>query len=156
MLALVPECVAISFVVALIWLGIWTTLLDQHRNAASGAERDTSNLARAFEENTERIFASVDQTLLSFRDDFQREGRSLDLHAWMATNTTPDPYTSQIAVADVNGMVFASTVAGPPVSIADRPAFPSCSGCPPMTGCSSASRYWDGSAAVGRSSSPAS
>jgi diguanylate cyclase (GGDEF)-like protein len=122
-LFMLPECLALLGILGLIWLGIWMTLIDQRRNAADAAVRDTGNLARAFEENTARIIAAADQIILSIRADKAREGPMFDLLEWTRTHTSPDRLTAQIAVADRNGIALASTAGNAGVSIADRPHF---------------------------------
>lgn len=120
---LAPEFVTVFGVLGLIWFGIWTTLGDQYNNAADAAVRDTTNLARAFEENTERIFAGADQTLLSLRTDYERDKGDFDLRKWVASHNPPDRLIAQMAVIDRNGMAVESTASTQRVSVADRPHF---------------------------------
>ena len=100
LMVLVPECTAILGMVALIWVGIWTTLAEQRSTLVAGAARDTGNLARAFEENTDRIIAGGDQTLLALRAAYAREGTAFDLQAWARRENAPDRLTAQMAVID--------------------------------------------------------
>jgi diguanylate cyclase (GGDEF)-like protein len=123
LLSLLPELLAVCGIVGLIWFGIWITLVDQRGTAAKAAVRDTSNLARAFEENTERIIAGADQILLSMRAEYEREGHGFDLLEWARTQAPPDRLTAQMAVIDRNGIALASTAGNAGVSVADRQHF---------------------------------
>jgi diguanylate cyclase (GGDEF)-like protein len=122
-MALVPECAAILGMVGLIWAGIWTTLAEQRSTLEAAAARDTGNLARAFEENTDRIIAGGDQTLLALRAAYAREGAGFDLRAWARRENSPDRLTAQMAVIDRDGMSVASTASTQRVSVADREHF---------------------------------
>ena len=121
--ALAPECAAILTVLALIWFGIWSTLADQHRNAMEAAARDTGNLARAFEENTDRIIAGADQTLRALRAAYMRDGAAFDLQSWARRETPPNRLAAQMAVIGRDGVSIASTASAQRVSVADREHF---------------------------------
>jgi hypothetical protein len=54
---LLPECIAILFCISLIWIRLWMPLAQERRDAEAAAVETTGNLARAFEENTERMLS---------------------------------------------------------------------------------------------------
>ncbi len=123
-LFVLPECVAMLVMLALIWAGIGNALLNARRNATDAAGRDTRNLAQAFSENTERIVAGADRALLSLRAAYVREGASFDLRGWAQSQLPPDRFAAhQLGVVARDGTVLASTASTRPVNIADRPHF---------------------------------
>ena len=81
LISVAPEIVAVSCLVTIIWWGIASILSAQRCNALDGAARDTTNLSRAFEENTQRVIASSDQILLSLRAAYTRDGPNFDLRS---------------------------------------------------------------------------
>ena len=107
----------------LIWLGIWTTLANEHSSLQDEAARDTANLAHAFEENSQRILAGADQVLLALRSAYVRDGAGFDLHSWMARENSPDWLTAQLAIIARDGMSIATTSSAQHISIADRDHF---------------------------------
>jgi diguanylate cyclase (GGDEF)-like protein len=122
-LSLAPECAAILCLLVLMWSGIWVTLQNQHSSALEGAARDTTNLAHAFEENTQRIVAGADQVLLALRAAYARDGASFNLRDWVRRENSPDWLTAQIAIIGPDGMSISSTAGGQRVSVADREHF---------------------------------
>ena len=123
LISVAPEFAAISCLVAIIWWGIGTMLTNQHAKALDGARRDTTNLARAFAENTQRIFAGADQVLLSLRAAYERDGERLDLHTWIKRESAPDWLTAQVAIVGPDGTSLASTASTRRVNVADREHF---------------------------------
>jgi diguanylate cyclase (GGDEF)-like protein len=125
-LMLLPECAAVLGFLAIIWTCIGMILSQQHQSAERGAVRDTRNLARAFEENTERIVASVDQTLLSLRADYADDPNGFDLQAWLARSARADRFSIQVAISDPNGLATQTSLGGrlrTPIDISDREHF---------------------------------
>ncbi len=95
-------------------------MANQHANALNAAERDTTNLAYAFQENTQRVIAGADQVLLSLRAAYVRTGEHFDLSDWVKRESAPDWLTAQIAIIGPKGMSIASTASKTSVSVADR------------------------------------
>ena len=118
-----PECAAIACLLALIWWGSFVTVRSQYDSALAGADRDTANLAHAFQENTQRIVAGADQVLMALRAAYQRDRDGFDLKDWVSRENAPDWLTAQIAVIDADGMSIASTASAKRVSVADREHF---------------------------------
>lgn len=98
-------------------------MANQHANALIAAVRDTTNLAYAFEENTQRAIAGADQVLLSLRASYTREKSGFDLGDWVKRESAPDWLTAQIAIIGPDGMSVASTASKIPVNVADREHF---------------------------------
>ena len=118
-----PEIAAIGAIVFLIWAGIFFLLTTQREGLVRSGERDTANLARAFEENTERVIAGADQIILALRSDFEQNKKDFDLPQWVASHSIDDQFRAQIAVIQKDGMSLASTASPTPVSVADREHF---------------------------------
>lgn len=98
-------------------------MANQHANALEAAARDTTNLAYAFEENTQRAIAGADQVLLSLRASYAREKSGFNLDDWVRRESAPDWLTAQIAIIGPNGMSVASTASKISVNVADREHF---------------------------------
>ncbi|RYY12967.1 MAG: diguanylate cyclase, partial [Alphaproteobacteria bacterium] len=98
-------------------------MANQHANALNAAVRDTTNLAYAFEDNTQRAVAGADQVLLSLRASYAREQSGFDLVEWVKRESAPDWLTAQIAIIGPNGMSVASTASKVSVNVADREHF---------------------------------
>ena len=109
--------------ITIIWWSIGTSVSTQRASALAAAARDTTNLARAFEENTQRIISSADQVLLSLRSAYQRDGKSFALNEWVRRESAPDWLMAQIAIIAPDGMSVASTASTRSVSVADRRHF---------------------------------
>src|SRR5438128_3380399 len=69
--------------VPLFWLiyFAWTSL--EQRRALQQGELHTSNVARIFQENTERIFLSVDGTLHLLRRLYESNPKEFNLKYWV-------------------------------------------------------------------------
>lgn len=115
-LMLLPECIATILVIVVIWGGIALLLQQQYNTARDAAVRDTANLARAFEENTERIVAGIDEILLSMRTDYARNPAEFDLLDWQRHHTRTDRFTVQFGMIGPDGFVTGSSLEG----VADR------------------------------------
>ena len=70
-------------VIALIWIGIAAFLAQNEHAALRGTERDTLNLARAFEENITRTVESIDTTMRAIRAARARDPNHFDLAGWV-------------------------------------------------------------------------
>ena len=111
-LLVLPECAVVLGVIAVIWICIGLMLSQQHDAAALAAERDTANLARAFEENTERIVAGIDQTLLTMRTDFTENPQAFDLADWQRRHLRADRLTVQLGFITPDGFANGSSIGG--------------------------------------------
>ena len=122
---LVPECAAIGCFIALASLSLWMPLAQERMDAERAAVDGTSNLARAFEENTDRIISGIDQILLSARADFQENEANFNIRAWAAKRARPDRFAFFIGRVDERGFTRETTFspAPPPIDISDREHF---------------------------------
>ncbi len=96
--------------VAMIWGAVAAHLVQEHTNDAAGAVADTTNFARAFEQNIVRTFDTIDQTLLFVRENYQRDPAHFDLTTWARQRQFVRGVTFQISVVDRDGIVVASNL----------------------------------------------
>ena len=125
MVLVLPECVAIVACIGLIWLSLLMPLSREIEAANRAAVENTSNLARAFDENTERIVSGIDQILLTARAAYAEHKGHLDLVAWTANRVKVDKLAFFIGRVDAQGMTRESTLVPTPASInvSDREHF---------------------------------
>ena len=119
-LMLLPERAVVLAVIALLWVSIFTLLARQYDDAEASAIRDTGNLARAFEENTQRIVSGIDDILLSLRSDYAADPEQFDLRAWQHGHMRADRLNVQLGMIGPNGWLRHSTM-GRPGGKADTP-----------------------------------
>jgi len=110
---------------ALIWGGVGFMLTQGRATAERSARLQTATLAHAYAESADRIATLVDRHLLALRAAFADKGDAFRLDAWVRTQSSPDPLTAQISIADARGMLTHSIVPAlkPGISIADRAHF---------------------------------
>jgi len=114
-------------VLLLIWAGITAFLHENQRAALDGAERDTLNFSRAFEENITRTIDSIDTTIRSVRAARARDPEHFNITDWERDSGLSRDITLQLALTDRAGIVTASNL-GPITSridLSDRPHFKS-------------------------------
>ena len=128
-LMLLPECAVVLTIIALLWGSIFALLARQYETAEVSAVRDTGNLARAFEENTQRIISGIDDILLSLRSDYAADPEKFDLRVWQRGHMRADRLNVQLGTIGPNGWLRHSTMgpaggkADTPHDLSDRPHF---------------------------------
>jgi diguanylate cyclase (GGDEF)-like protein len=119
-----PELLALACFLILPWIGISEALHQEYGHARAAAEESTATLARALEESARRTIGQIDYILISARAQRAALGDRFDFQDWVRTQTLPDKMTAQIATADREGLVTASTTPlTSAVSVVDRPQF---------------------------------
>jgi diguanylate cyclase (GGDEF)-like protein len=121
-----PECLAIVGLLALIWFSTGEILSREHSHELEAARGMTEAVSKAFSETTTRIVSEIDQTLLNVRASYSELGPDFDIDKWAASQTRHDQMRVQITIIDNRGMSVKSTLAQTntnPISIADRPHF---------------------------------
>jgi len=121
-LMLLPECTVVLGIVVLLWASVFLMLSQQYETTERAAVRDTGNLARAFEENTQRVVRGVDDILLSLRSDYAKDPEGFDVRAWQHGHMRADRLNVQLGIIGANGWLRHSTM-GPPGSKADTPHY---------------------------------
>jgi diguanylate cyclase (GGDEF)-like protein len=119
------ECLVTLGVVALVWLSVWMPLAQERRDAEQAAIEGTSNLARAFEENSDRIVSGIDQILLSARAAYAEDEAHFNIVDWANKRTRSDRFAFFIGRVDEHGITREATFkpAPPPIDISDREHF---------------------------------
>ncbi len=112
------QAVLVGLTVGLIWAGAILHLRQEYRHDMREAEDDTSDFARAFEQNIVRTFDLIDGTLLFVRENYQRDPAHFDLTTWARQRQFVSGLTFQISVANRDGVVVASNL-GPVTSRID-------------------------------------
>lgn len=122
--SLLFEILSVVGSLAAIWIGVAIGLSHERSVDQQQALSATKDLARAFEEGTQRTVSEIDSTLLSARAVRMAQGDDFVLRQWAKTQTASDRLRAQISTADANGNVTDSTlpIAGK-VNIADRAHF---------------------------------
>jgi diguanylate cyclase (GGDEF)-like protein len=122
---LLPECIAIGFCIALIWISLLMPLAQERHDAENAAVETTGNLARAFEENTERIVQGIDEILLTARAEYAENEKDFDIVRWAANRAHVDKFAFFIGRVDENGISRESSL-GPGaqgINLSDREHF---------------------------------
>jgi len=122
---LLPEIIAICTCIVLIWVSLLLPLAQERRDAEHAAIETTGNLARAFEENTDRIVSGIDEILLSARAAYLENEKTFDIAKWVSTRAKADKFDFFIGRIDEHGISRESTL-GPKaagINLADREHF---------------------------------
>ena len=124
-MVLLPEIIAIGFCIVLIWVSLWLPLAQERRDAEQAAIESTGNLARAFEENTDRIVSGIDQILLSARAAYADNETGFDVRKWVSKRAKADKFDFFIGRIDEHGISGDSTLgpAAAGINLADRDHF---------------------------------
>jgi signal transduction histidine kinase/ActR/RegA family two-component response regulator len=98
----------IGLAIGLLWAGIGFNLWHDYRAAEEEASADTTNLARAFDENITRTVESVDQTLLFLRDAYQHDpdGFINGSGSWANGRGFLNDLHVRMSLADRNGRIL--------------------------------------------------
>jgi hypothetical protein len=124
-IVLLPEIIAIFACIALIWVSLLLPLVQERRDAEREAVETTDNLARAFEQNTDRIVSGIDQILLSARAAYADNESGFDVRKWVSKRAKADKFDFFIGRVDEHGISGDSTL-GPKavgINLADREHF---------------------------------
>jgi len=108
---LLPEFLAITVLLAVIWVSIGFILSREHAHELDAARSANDALARAYAESTARIISSIDLTLLSARDSYKAAEDKFDLQKWSDRVMQDDRLRVQLAIVDANGNSVTSTLA---------------------------------------------
>ena len=111
--------------IVLVWSGVLHGLAVERAQRLNGAVQNTTNLARAFEENIIRSVNAIDQTLLFLREAYERDPPHFDIAAYTRSTQALTDMTFQISLIDRNGMLIGSNLApgGGRVDLSDREHF---------------------------------
>ena len=62
-----------------LWIGLFYKIESERQMEIANAEKETANLARAFEEHTLRTIKSMDQTALFLKYQYEKEGMAISI-----------------------------------------------------------------------------
>ena len=85
-------------VIGFLWAAIGLTLWHDHNEARTGAEKESANLARSFDESIARTVEAVDQTLLFIREAHQNDRAAYAPQAWAQSRS----FLNDLHLADFN------------------------------------------------------
>jgi diguanylate cyclase (GGDEF)-like protein len=105
-------------IIAAIWISFTFHLSVERDRLQLGAVKDSSNLARVFEEHIIRILKETDRTLLLLRTAYLGGPLEFDLAKWLANPALQTNLILHIAIIDANGMMISSSIE-PVTSILD-------------------------------------
>lgn len=125
LLLVLPECLLLLVCIGLIWFSELAPLGRERAEVETSARDATSNLARAFEENTERVVSGIDQILLTARAAYADQKGAFDVAEWAARRVKVDKFAFFLGRVDASGWTRESTLTPPPkpIQIADREHF---------------------------------
>ena len=120
-----PECFAVLLCIGLVWLSELAPLSRERAAAEASAAESTSNLARAFEENTERVISGIDQILLTARAASVEQASAFNVVDWAAKRVKVDKLAFFLGRVDAAGRTQESTFASSRrgIDISDREHF---------------------------------
>ena len=103
--------------IATLWAFLYFHVEEQQRLGRAGAERDMSNLARAFSEHVSRSVKEIDASLLLLRRAMQTQGERFKLGDYTNSNYFKNDLILQIATVDRDGYVVDSNLGAPADSV---------------------------------------
>jgi len=120
---LLPEWIAILTLLILLWSAIGLSLYQQRSFTLTNASQHATNLAKVFEDTSQRIVTGIDYLLLDLRDDFVLSDHEIDLSRWQAQHHRAQELDGHIGITDAEGHLLATSRAGASVNLAPREYF---------------------------------
>jgi signal transduction histidine kinase/CheY-like chemotaxis protein/HPt (histidine-containing phosphotransfer) domain-containing protein len=108
---------------------MWIYVLYQSRaeraQALASATRDTANLTIAFEEQTQRTIAAIEQTLEFLKLEYERDPAGFDIHESFERARGIRDIAFQLSIIGPDGRLLGSTLrrTSPPIDLSDREHF---------------------------------
>ncbi|MBR0840571.1 EAL domain-containing protein [Bradyrhizobium liaoningense] len=119
-----PLQVALFFL-PLVWIGYFAITSSERADAVQQARLQGDSVAELFEENTERIFERVDQSLLVVRALYAQDPLVFSLKFWSDKARIATGDVIQFSLIGLDGYLFDTTTGytGPPLYLGDREHF---------------------------------
>jgi diguanylate cyclase (GGDEF)-like protein/PAS domain S-box-containing protein len=119
-----PLQIAIFFL-PLVWIGYFAITSSERADAVQQARSHGDSVAELFEENTERIFERVDQSLLVVRALYAQDPLTFSLKFWSDKARIASGDVVQFSLIGLDGYMLDSTTgySGPPLYLGDREHF---------------------------------
>ncbi len=113
------------FFLPLVWTGYFAITSSERAEALQQARAHGNSVAQLFEENTERIFERVDQSLLVVRALYAQDPAAFSLKFWAGKAQMASGDVVQFSLIGPNGYLFDTTTgySGPPLYLGDREHF---------------------------------
>ncbi|MGE0718824.1 MAG: hypothetical protein AB7P02_25485, partial [Alphaproteobacteria bacterium] len=100
---------------------MWVYVLYQSRTertqALANATRDTSNLVIAYEEQTQRTLAAIEQSLNFLKADYERDPEAFEIHRAFDRATGLKDIAIQLSLIGPDGVMLASSLESTPTSV---------------------------------------
>lgn len=110
--------------VAALWAGVAFKIDAEHAQAEQSLQRDTLNLARAFEAHAARTISGADQTLRFLQHQYERNGRQIDIAAFVRDGLIIGTLFNQLGIIDEHGTYILSNLPNhAPIDLSDRKHF---------------------------------
>lgn len=113
------------FFLPLVWIGYFAITSSERAEALQQARAHGNSVAELFEENTERIFERVDQSLRVVRALYAQNPATFSLKFWANKAQMASGDVVQFSLIGPNGYLFDTTTgySGPPLYLGDREHF---------------------------------
>ncbi|MBR0757101.1 EAL domain-containing protein [Bradyrhizobium jicamae] len=113
------------FFLPLVWIGYFAISSSERTDALQQARAHGDSVAKLFEENTERIFERVDQSLLIVRALNAQDPAGFDLKSWADRARIASGDVVQFSLIGLDGYLHQTTTgySGPPLYLGDREHF---------------------------------
>ncbi len=112
-------------IIGIFWIGLAYLLSVERSKTLDDAIAQGSNLSRLLEENTIRLFKSVDRALLLLRHAYEKNPDNFDLRQWAEQTSLLGDLTIQAALVGADGYMKGTTTgySGAPLYLGDREHF---------------------------------
>lgn len=109
----------------MLWISYVALSASEKADALQQARSHGESIANLFQENTERIFERVDQSLLVVRTLYAHNPETFDLKFWADRARIASGDVVQFSMIGLNGYMFDTTTgySGPPLYLGDRDHF---------------------------------
>lgn len=114
-----------SFILPLVWIGYFAITSSERADAVEQARSHGDSVAELFEENTERIFERVDQSLLVVRALYAQDPLTFSLKFWSDKTRIATGDVVQFSLIGLDGYMLDTTTgySGAPIYLGDREHF---------------------------------
>ena len=116
--------VFVALLLGAVWLGLHYKIALERRVEIQGIQKETANLARAFEEHTLRTINNIEQTAVFLKYQYEQEGSSIDIPRDIREGRFINQPFVLLSIADEAGdLVASSQVPFASVNVKDREHF---------------------------------
>jgi len=120
-----PALHAALVLIPAVWIGYFVTTASERASALRHAQSQGDSVAKILQENAERIFEQVDQSLRILRELYARDPAHFSLKFWAERGQIASGDIVQFGIIGLDGYMRQTTVAyaGPPLYLGDREHF---------------------------------